>query len=343
MNAIISAACTFPSGPVLILADVAHRLQFSLIRKHPLHQDQCGFPIKACYFPELIHVTPVERFRLLLGQVLKALLENMPELKQSQPGQVGLLLPPLSRPGISSELTTTAWKIIAEFTGWRECPFHVRHGDRAETISLLNKMKAHALPENAFSVLLAADSWLLPSSLKWLEAENLLHSARRPHGDISRENPYGRVPSEGAAALILAPSHAGVEAWCHIQSATQTEEDVLYSDKGVCRGRGLIQAAQQVLDAATITAVSHIVSDSNGEPYRADELGFTLLALNHNIKEKYERETPVLASGDLGCASLVAHTAMSAWRMHSSDESGDTLLLSTSDNEQRGAILLSKN
>ena len=35
MTAIISAACLFPSGPTLPLADIASRLQFSLVRKHP--------------------------------------------------------------------------------------------------------------------------------------------------------------------------------------------------------------------------------------------------------------------------------------------------------------------
>lgn len=53
MTAIIAASCTFPSGPTLALADIAHRLQFALIRKHPQWVDLCQFPIKACFYPEL--------------------------------------------------------------------------------------------------------------------------------------------------------------------------------------------------------------------------------------------------------------------------------------------------
>lgn len=337
MTAIIAAACTYPSGPELALADIAHRLRFALISKHPLWTDRCQVSVKACYFPEIVSASLVERFQQLLRQILMELTKNLPEMKHIPPEHVGVLLPPLNRPGVTSILTTTVKETLLECTGWHSTPVHILHGGRAETIALMN-----SLPQGGTRVLLAVDSWLSPPSLMWLEDEHLLHGAHRLFQRNVRVNPYGRVPSEGAAALVIGSSTTERQPWCHIRGEGQATEAVLYSDTEVCLGTGLRQAALQALGSASTSTISHIVSDFNGESYRADELGFTLSALCNYTDNTLIRETPVLASGDLGCASLLAHMALTAWRMHSSEQSGDTLLLSSSDDGQRGAIVMSK-
>ncbi|EOF5384553.1 hypothetical protein ACK1ML_004592 [Salmonella enterica] len=129
--------------------------------------------------------------------------------------------------------------------------------------------------------------------------------------------------------------------WCHIRGTGQATENVRYSDEGVCLGAGLREAAFRALETANIMSLRHIVSDVNGEPYRADEMGFTLAALGEYTDEEMIRETPVLASGDLGCASLLTHMALTAWRLRTSKQPGDTLLLSSSDDGHRGAIVMS--
>ena len=341
MTAIIAAACTFPSGPSLALADIAHRLQFSLVRKHPQWADRCRMPVRACYFPEIASAPLAERFQQLIRQVLTELTDILPELKQTPPALVGLLLPPLSRQGIAPDLATVAKEAVVESTGWHNCPLHILHGGRAEAIPLIEKLVTGPLPEDAVSIVLAVDSWLSPFSLKWLDDEDLLHGAYRLYNRNARENPYGRVPSEGAAALALTSTAKRYRPWCHIRGAGTAIEDVLHQDEGVCLGKGLRKSALQALKMADTTSLRYVVSDINGEPYRADELGFTLLALSDYNVQKLERETPVLASGDLGCASLLTHMALSAWRMHTSGGSGDTLLLSTSDDGHRGAIVIS--
>lgn len=83
----------------------------------------------------------------------------------------------------------------------------------------------------------------------WLDKQNLLHNALRRFRDYERPNPYGRVPSEGAAVLVLT-SDLQSDAWCVIRGAASAEEDVLYSDEGVCLGKGLIRAAQAAMSAA---------------------------------------------------------------------------------------------
>lgn len=343
MTAIIAASCIFPSGPTLALAGIAHRLQFSLVRKHPQWTDRCRYPVRACYFPEIASAPLAERFRQLLRQVLTELTTTLPELKQIPPAHVAILFPPLNRPGMASELAAMAEEAISEYTGWSHSPVYIRHGGRAEAVAMLAKLTAFPLQEGAVSVLLAADSWLSPDTLAWLEDEGLLHNSHRSHKGYIRINPYGRIPSEGAAALVLASATTEHRPWCHIRGTGMAVGEVTYSDEGVCLGRGLRQAAIQALETAKVTSLLHVVSDVNGEPYRADELGFTLPALDAYTDHELAEEKPVLASGDLGCASLVAHMALTAWRMHSSALPGDTLLLSSSDDGQRGAAVLSKH
>lgn len=343
MTAIIAASCTFPSGPTLALADIAHRLQFALVRKHPQWADLCQFPIKACFYPELGSSPLPERFRQLIQQVITELGNTLPELKQTSPTQVGILLPPLNRPGVTSVLAAIAEETVIGITGWLDCSFHITHGGRAETITLIDKLIAPPLLDGEFRILLAVDSWLSPDSLMRLDDERLLHNAHRKYSNQPRANPYGRIPSEGAAALVLAPSNTEHRPWCHIRSTGMAVEDVLHSDAGVCTGRGLRKAAILALETSEITSVHHVISDVNGEPYRADELGFTLPALADYLNKECERETPVLATGDLGSASLATHMALTAWRMHASESVGNTLLLSTSDDGQRGAMVMSQD
>lgn len=341
MTAIISAACTFPSGPTLPLADVAQRLQFSLVRKHPLYVDQSGFPIKACYFPEIVYENPTGRFQQLTRQVVTELMEHQPVLRTVIPQRIWLLLPPPERPGMTDELVMAVKDTVTDITGWYGCDIHVLYGGPAEIISALEAFKDK--DSDGIEILLAVDSWLPPSSLMWLDEHNLLHSSIRYFKGEPRPNPYGRIPSEGAAALALSGFSSGVAPWCFIIGSGNADETVLYSDeKGVCLGKGLIQAALLALRKSGVTSVSRVISDVNGEPYRFDELGFTLLRLKSYLSDKYQREVPALASGDLGCVSLLANLASVAWRIHKSTYQNDVLVLSSSDNERRGAVVLSK-
>ncbi|EAO2687454.1 hypothetical protein E2X65_20385 [Salmonella enterica] len=341
MISIISAACLFPSGPSLPLADIASRLQFSLVRKHPLCVDRCGARVKASYFPEIVHALPEVRFRELARQVLSELLERQPGLKTSAPHRVWVLLPSLSRPGMTAGAVSAVKDMIQESTGWDASSIYVLHGGPAEITTVLETIVADkSQKDRIMGVILAIDSWLPAPSLMWLDEQNLLHNALRRFRDYERPDPYGRVPSEGAAALVLT-SDSQSDAWCVIRGTGSADEDVLYSDEDVCLGKGLIRAAQEAMSAAGNPLLHSVISDVNGEPYRADEMGFTLLKLSHCLAEDSTRETPVLATGDLGSAGLLTHLALVAWQLHSSIRSGNVMILSSSDDERRGAVVMS--
>lgn len=326
MISIISAPCLFPSGPSLPLADIASRLQFSLVRKHPLFVDLCGTRVKASYFPEIVYELLEVRFRELTRRILSELLERQPDLKTSTPHRVWVLLPSLSRPGMTAGAVSAVKNIIQESTEWDASSFYVLHGGPAEITTALETIAAYKSKKGrVIEVLFSVDSWLPALSLMWLDKQNLLHNALRRFRDYERPNPYGRVPSEGAAALVLT-SDSQSDDWCVIRGVGSADEDVLYSDEGVCLGKGLIQATQRAMSAAGDPLLQTIISDVNGEPYRADEMGFTLLKLSHRIAEESTRETPVLASGDLGSANLLAHLALVAWQLRSSIRTGNVIL-----------------
>lgn len=168
------------------------------------------------------------------------------------------------------------------------------------------------------------------------------------HGSYSlykgepRINPYGRIPGEGAAVLVLAPTKS-FSCWCALPGIAATEESVLPDDDQPCLGFGLSAAAHEALRQADINAISHLFTDVNGEIYRFDEYGFTLSRLSGFLSDDFQRIAPVLASGDLGCASIVTHLALAAWQIKSDNDKSKgkcTLVLSSSDGHQRCAVVL---
>jgi 3-oxoacyl-[acyl-carrier-protein] synthase-1 len=98
--------------------------------------DRCGASIKASYFPEIVYVQPEERFRQLTRQVLDELLERQPELKILASSRIWVLLPSLSRSGMTPSVISAVEETIREISGkipatfryymvgqlsWRQC------------------------------------------------------------------------------------------------------------------------------------------------------------------------------------------------------------------------------
>lgn len=84
-------------------------------------------------------------------------------------------------------------------------------------------------------------------------------------------------------------------------------------------------------DTGSTVPLTHLVTDMNGEPYRSDEYGFAVSRLNL-----------VLAAGDLVCASVITHAALSAWHLKHSPVNAreQHLIFSSSDDKRRCAMVL---
>jgi 3-oxoacyl-[acyl-carrier-protein] synthase I len=158
--------------------------------------------------------------------------------------------------------------------------------------------------------------------------------------------------------------------WAQILGVGTAQEPVTWTvtqtQSKPCLARGLTQAvfhalsqaneiARTAASAILVPEITRISTDLNGEPYRGDELGFTVLRLaqqqasHRALHDEWVRDTPALASGDIGSASAIAHTALAAFSMRPGspdhrfrgiESPGCHLVLSSSDDPLRGAVLL---
>lgn len=337
---IIAAGCAFPSGPTLALADIALRTSLSLTRIHPFCVDRRGFPVKTSHFSQPELDFSVVRWQILADNALQDALQYAP-FARTLPSRLWLVLPPAERAGVPPQLVQTLTTTLgAELPGCRDVT--ICRGSHAEGIAAIEQaMQPLTVVEHRIDIVLAVDTWQHPEALMWLEQEQLLHGSYQAAGPEARPNPYGRVPGEGAAVIILA-TDSGQHGWCAIDGIATAQEHILRNDDRPCIGLGLTQAARMAISQSKTRHIRHVVTDINGEPYRSDEYGFTALRLNASLNEQIERIAPVLTTGDLGCASAITHMALTALQLKQSSINADEhhLILSSSDDERRSAMVL---
>lgn len=337
---IIAAGCTFPSGPTLALADVALRTQLALTRNHPFAVDRYGVPIKTSHFPQRELNFNAARWEVLADNALQDAMQYAP-VARTLPSRLWLVLPPAHRAGVPihlAEILTAS--LLAALPGCLDVK--VFRGSYAEgSTAIAEAIQPIASAEHRIEIVLAVDSWLHPDALMRLEREYLLHGSNQSSGSEARPNPYGRVPGEGAAAIILAVNSDKLS-WCSLDAVATAQEFIPRNDERPCTGQGLTQAARQALSKAKGSDITHLVTDMNGETYRSDEYGFTVSRLKNTMGAHFKRIAPVLATGDLGCASAITHLALSAWQLKQFPGApARHLILSSSDDERRSAIVVS--
>ncbi|QHM71250.1 hypothetical protein [Mixta intestinalis] len=340
---IVAAECLFPAGPTIELADIAIKTQLALVRKHPLYVDRCGVPIKASFFPQL-KVTGAARWETLANELLANLWKKLSALPAPERYRLWLILPPVDRIGVPAELEQVMVR-CAEAHSVRWDTIRLLRGGAAQAglalREIVNRQKENQKRnERVFDIVLGVECWLMMETLTKLDSERLLHGSYRFDAGEMVPEPYGFVPGEGAAAIVLG---TGSGQGCCLSAAGIGQETDLHQADTACTGIGLASAAMQALQQVRTEQITHIVSDLNGEIWRADEYGFALTRLHAFLcRDDYIRVTPVLSSGDLGCASLVNHIAVIAWRYKQrtigKDES--TLILSSSPDSLRCAVVL---
>lgn len=143
------------------------------------------------------------------------------------------------------------------------------------------------------------DSLIDPRRLSAFDARGQLHSANHS---------WGFMPSEAGAFLLLAESaFASARGWPALATiagvAVVDESNVMDAD-GVCIGEGLTAAFRGALTGAA--RVDQTWCDLNGEPYRADEFGFTMTRTNDRFVDGANFHAPSECWGDIGCATAPA-------------------------------------
>jgi 3-oxoacyl-[acyl-carrier-protein] synthase-1 len=345
---VVGAACCFPSGPCIELADAAVRADLDLFRYHPSYRDRCGFPVQVSRFPT-DDVPDEQRGYDLLRAVVAELATQLDQKRLLGPAvHAWLVLPsPTSRPGIPDDLAVPLIDLLRQ--SWPDdalSQVEVVQGGHASGMVALTRARAYleAEPEGQ-ALVLGVESIYSGEALTWFECQHLLHGTRSPSHGSTRTNPYGRVPGEGAAAIALMNQlpDGGRSAWASLLGVGTADEPRTYASREPCIGAGLTQAAHAALsqcDQQMTGRIGSIMLDLNDEPYRADQFGFTALRLARYMASFWQRIVPVRASGDLHAVSAIAHVALAAYTLHHRPSRAHHLVLSSSDDAARGAALL---
>jgi 3-oxoacyl-[acyl-carrier-protein] synthase I len=351
MNAaplVLAAACMFPSGPRIELADTAVRGQLALLRRHPEYFDSAGINVRSSFFPIDIPFSTLRWAALadsVLSQLAFALDRAGAPSSARNPCLLWLVLPNCeSRPGIPDDLVEALTSSL-ERSAFHWEHIEIRAGGHATGVAALrDATDALASRPNALAVVMGVESGLSCESLMWLDMQSLLHGAHRPYQGGFRGEPYGRVPGEGAAAIAITGHATGAERpWAQLLGASTADEPITHSSGGVCTGAGLTRAAMQAFDLGqeySPKPIGRITVDLNGEPYRADQFGFAALRLAKRLTPHWQRVVPALASGDLNSASAIAHVALAAYENLRRPRHATHLVLASSDDPLRGAVLL---
>ena len=125
----------------------------------------------------------------------------------------------------------------------------------------------------------------------------------------SEKHPWGFIPGEGAGALVVATRRSaekmGLEILGTVVGIGRAREENLIHTDTVCVGRGLTEAmllAMQPLER-TGEKVDQTYCDFNGQPYRADEFGYTSTRVTRRFVNSSDFEAPADCWGDVRAAT----------------------------------------
>lgn len=183
----------------------------------------------------------------------------------------------------------------------------ILEGHAGGLLALERAVREVSLGHALFCLAGGADSYLSPERLA------ALSRAGRLHGGGQR---WGFTPGEGAGFWAVA-SGAAVRAFglvpsCEVVAVATAREDKLLGTRTVCIGEGLTAAFRGALEGASRSGerVATCHGDLNGEPYRADELGFTLCRTAEHFEEPRRVRAPAEHWGDVGAASAPLASAL---------------------------------
>ncbi len=306
---IVAMGARTPVGEDAWASAAAVRAGIAGFCQHPYMIDTAGEPMRVAQVQAIdISVGGVDRLEALLLPAMEQALLPIANEHAQQPMRLALALAlPPQRPGLTDTLQRDLLKRI-----------QARHGavfgtaatfGSGHTGGLIALQAATAkLAQGALDACVVAgvDSYLEPETLEWLEACDQLHGA----GPLN--NAWGFIPGEaGAALLLMRESKAralGLPMLGRVLGTGTAFEPKRIKTETVCIGEGLTQAFRQALAALPAgTLVSDVYCDLNGEPYRADEYGFTALRTKEAFESASEFLAPADCWGDVGAAGAVRH------------------------------------
>jgi 3-oxoacyl-[acyl-carrier-protein] synthase-1 len=318
----------------------AVRAGISGFARHPFMIDTAGEPMRVAMTPWLdVDCRGADRFEALL---MPALTQALAPVHPAARLRVACALAlPAPRPGLPADLDRRLCAAIGRAFPDRFTAVGMFATGHAAGILAMDAARRQ-IDAGAFDACVVAgvDSYLDPVTLEWLEAEDQLHGA----GPLN--NAWGFVPGEGAGAVLLAGadalSVAGAEPLGVVLSVGTGFERNRIKTETVCIGEGLTTAFREGLAGLPRGAqVTDIFCDMNGEPYRADEFGFTCLRTKEAFVSAADFVAPADCWGDVAAASAPLCLTLSAVAAKKGYANGAyALLWASSEGGARGAALL---
>jgi 3-oxoacyl-[acyl-carrier-protein] synthase-1 len=313
---IVARGAGTPVGREAWSSAAAVRAGTSGFGQHPYMLDTAGEPMRAAIAPWLdIACTGADRFEALLFPALDQAMAPIAATPGASRTAIALGLPS-PRPGLDEDIQRQMMNRINQR--------YARHFGTAASFAaghaagLIGLQAAMAkLEQGALDACVVAgvDSYIEPLTLEWLESCDQLHSA----GPLN--NAWGFIPGEAGAALLLMRESVARAAELPLLAVVlgtgRAMETKRIKTETVCIGEGLTQAFRGALAALRGgTHVTDVYCDLNGEPYRADEYGFTAVRTSDCFAAASDFVAPADCWGDVGAAGGVLHLMLAgvAWQ-----------------------------
>jgi 3-oxoacyl-[acyl-carrier-protein] synthase-1 len=186
-------------------------------------------------------------------------------------------------------------------------------------------------------VIVAADSYLDPLTLKWLVSLGRLKTA---------DFPVGLAPGECGACVLLeredVAERRGAIGLARLSASTLAKEENHYFSEGTNAGGALANCIQAALtDVGTVPFAGDVFSDLNGEAWRAAEWGYAQVRLSNWLRADHRLHLPATSVGDTGAASGAVGicSAVHAFRRRCA-KTETAIVLSSSDRGDVGCVVV---
>jgi len=337
-------ACT-PLGACAASSAAAVRAGIAAFAEHPYMIDTAGNPMIVARAPYISDSAKgSERFIQLATPAIIEALSPLRGLTKKIQQIVVIIGLPAKRPGLPETLNNQIAERFKALINEFELTSNLETISAGHSAGLMAFEAGWRKIQNGsadFCLIGGIDSYLDPETLEWLEVCDQLHSA----GEFN--NAWGFVPGEAAGFCLLASPkamqrHNLTVLGRALTAATSLEKNLIKTET-VCLGQGLTAAFKQVLQnlPSNDIKINNIICDMNGEPYRADEFGFTIARVSERFVDASDFIAPADCWGDVGAASgpLFINLATAAWKKGYS-KGPYTLLWTSSEGGERSAVAL---
>lgn len=331
VGAVTAVGLTAPSSAAAARAGIAG------FGEHPFMIDRQGEPMIVAAVPKSGDEPDGDRFARLAIPAIREALAPMAAHRHELGGSSFFLGLPPPRPGRPVALERQLTETLGRAAGINlvDC---IATGHSAGLMALESAARKVLANPETFCLAGGVDSYLDPETLEWLEANDQLHGG---------PNAYGFIPGEAAGFCLVCSQAAadrhGLQVLARVWTAATARERNLIKTDTVCLGKGLTEAFQKVLaELPTPTArIDRIICDMNGEPYRADEYGFTVARTAQRFEDASDFMAPADCWGDVGAASgpLFANLIVAAGQRGYATTQHNLLWTSSESGERSAAIL----